>query len=72
MIIIILHMSGIVCILSIYLALPGSRGIHQSTSCVQVQDPVKTSPAVLIKRYNISQQKELELQLASQQMALQR
>ena len=30
------------------------------------------SPAALIQRYNISQQKELELQLARQQVALQR
>ena len=37
-----------------------------------VQDPVTSAPAVLIKRYNISQQKELELQLADQQLALQR
>lgn len=36
------------------------------------QDPVTGRPATLIKRYNISQQKELELQLASQQVALQR
>ena len=37
-----------------------------------MQDPVNSSPAVLIKRYNISQQKELEVQLARQQEALQR
>ncbi|KAL3144948.1 hypothetical protein ABBQ32_003454 [Trebouxia sp. C0010 RCD-2024] len=37
-----------------------------------MQDPVTGRPATLIKRYNISQQKELELQLASQQVALQR
>ena len=37
-----------------------------------VQDPVSLSPAVLVKRYNISQQKELELQLARQQDILQK
>ena len=37
-----------------------------------VQDPVSERPAVLVKRYNISQQKELELQLSVQQVALQR
>lgn len=37
-----------------------------------VQDPVDGSPAVLVKRYNITQQKELELKLAEQQEALQR
>ena len=30
------------------------------------------SPAVLVKRYNITQQKELEIKLAEQQEALQR
>ncbi|DBB13951.1 TPA: hypothetical protein ACH3X3_000930 [Trebouxia sp. C0006] len=37
-----------------------------------MQDPVSAGSAVLIKKYNISQQKELELQLGSQQVALQR
>ena len=37
-----------------------------------VQDPVDGSPAVLVKRYNITQQKELEIKLAEQQEALQR
>ncbi|KAL0024765.1 hypothetical protein WJX79_003822 [Trebouxia sp. C0005] len=37
-----------------------------------MQDPVTAGSAVLAKKYNISQQKELELQLASQQVALQR
>ena len=40
--------------------------------CCGLQDPVTELPAVLVKRYNISQQKELELQLAGQQAALQR
>lgn len=37
-----------------------------------LQDPVSEQPSVLVKRYNISQQKELELQLSIQQAALQR
>lgn len=37
-----------------------------------VQDPVEMCPAVLVKRYDITQQKELELQLARQQVDLQR
>ena len=37
-----------------------------------MQDPVNASPAVLVKRYNISQQKHLELQLTARQDALQR
>ena len=40
-------------------------------SCVLVwsgiQDPVDASPAVLVKRYNITQHKELEIQLATRQ-----
>ena len=36
------------------------------------QDPVNGSPAVLVKRYNITQQKETEMQLSMQQEALQR
>ena len=39
---------------------------------VWMQDPVSAGSAVLVQKYNISQQKELELQLASQQVALQR
>lgn len=39
---------------------------------VALQDPVDGSAAVLVKRYNITQQKELELKLAEQQEALQR
>ena len=41
-------------------------------TAVRMQDPVSAGSAVLIKKYNMSQQKELELQLASQQVALQR
>ena len=37
-----------------------------------LQDPMDGSPAVLVQRYNITQQKELELQLSLQQEALQR
>ncbi|KAL3161210.1 putative 3',5'-cyclic phosphodiesterase pde-3 [Trebouxia sp. C0009 RCD-2024] len=37
-----------------------------------MQDPVDSSPAVLVKRYNITRQKELEIQLFNQQEALQR
>ncbi|KAL0017811.1 hypothetical protein WJX77_012263 [Trebouxia sp. C0004] len=37
-----------------------------------VLDPVDKKPAVLVQRYNISQQKQLELQLHLQQEALQR
>lgn len=40
-------------------------------SCVLVwygiQDPVDASPAVLVKRYNITQHKELEMQLSTRQ-----
>jgi hypothetical protein len=43
-----------------------------SLTSVWMQDPVSAGSAVLIKKYNISQQKELELQLGSQQVALQR
>ncbi|KAL3145886.1 putative 3',5'-cyclic phosphodiesterase pde-3 [Trebouxia sp. C0009 RCD-2024] len=37
-----------------------------------LQDPVDSSPAVLVKRFNMTQQKELELQLSIQQEVLQR
>lgn len=56
--------------------------LHACRSCVKstccrlmwlvMQDPVDSSPAVLVKRYNVTQQKELELQLSDQQEALQR
>ena len=39
---------------------------------VAVQDPVDGSPAVLVQRYNITQQKQLELKLSLQQEVLQR
>ena len=39
---------------------------------VMLQDPVDKKPAVLVQRYNITQQKQLELQLHLQQEALQR
>ena len=42
-----------------------------SVAC-HVQDPVDGSPAVLVQRYNITEQKELELQLSLQQEALQK
>ena len=37
-----------------------------------LQDPVEESPAVLVKRHNISQQKHLELQLTAHQDVLER
>ncbi len=37
-----------------------------------MQDPVDSSPAVLVKRYNVTKQKELELQLSRQQEVLQK
>ncbi|KAL0024530.1 hypothetical protein WJX79_001991 [Trebouxia sp. C0005] len=37
-----------------------------------MQDPIEVCPAVLVKRYDITQQKELELQLAQQQVGLHR
>ena len=37
-----------------------------------MQDPVSGSAAVLVKKYNITEQKELELKLAQQQEALQK
>ena len=37
-----------------------------------VQDPVTSGPAVLVKRYNITQQKQIEIQLEAQQELLQR
>ena len=43
-----------------------------SLSDPYLQDPVDGSPAVLVRRYNITQQKELEIQLLNQQEALQR
>ena len=36
------------------------------------QDPVDSSPAVLVRRFNMTRQKELELQLSVQQEVLQR
>jgi len=39
---------------------------------LMLQDPVDKKPAVLVQRYNITQQKQLELQLNLQQEALQR
>ncbi len=39
---------------------------------LMLQDPVDKKPAVLVQRYNITQQKQLELQLHLQQEALQR
>ena len=41
-------------------------------ACLVLQDPVCGDAAVLVKRYNITQQKETELQLAAQQEILQR
>ena len=40
--------------------------------CIALQDPMDTTPAVLVKRYNITEQKHLELQLTAHQDALQR
>lgn len=37
-----------------------------------MQDPITEGAAVLVKRYNITQGKELELKLAEQQLVLQR
>ena len=41
-------------------------------SYVAVQDPVGGSPAVLVKRWNITNEKQIELQLEASQEALQR
>lgn len=57
---------------SLHLPCANQAEYAQDTQQHWVQDPVSSKPAVLIKKYNISQQKELELQLASQQVALQR
>ena len=52
--------------------------IVMNVSCIHftvsfsVQDPIERCPAVLVKRYDITQQKALELQLARQQVDLQR
>ena len=45
---------------------------HSAECELAMQDPMDGSPAVLVQRYNITQQKELELQLSLQQEALQR
>lgn len=37
-----------------------------------MQDPITSGAAVLVKRYNITQAKELELELAKQQISLKR
>ncbi len=37
-----------------------------------VQDPIGGSPAVLVKRWNITNEKQLEMQLEASQEALQR
>ena len=41
-------------------------------SCVLLQDPIDSSPAVLVKKYDITAQKDLELKLSIQQQKLQR
>ncbi len=41
-------------------------------SYVAVQDPIGGSPAVLVKRWNITNEKQLEMQLEASQEALQR
>ena len=48
-----------------------TRAVAQFWDCV-LQDPVNASPAVLVKRYSISQQKHLEQQLLLHEEALQR
>ncbi|DBB03659.1 hypothetical protein WJX82_000931 [Trebouxia sp. C0006] len=51
------------------------KGGAMRWECIEMwpmQDPVDSSPAVLVKRYNVTQQKELELQLSCQQEALQK
>ena len=56
-------------------AVPEALQIHITLSSHQeclMQDPVDRSPAVLVKRYNVTEQKELELQLSDQQEALQK
>ena len=47
---------------------------HQKPSqrLVCHQDPIDSNPAVLVKRSNVTQQKELEEQLSNQQEVLQR
>ncbi len=39
---------------------------------VLLQDPINASPAVLVKKYDITAQKDLELKLSIQQQELQR
>ncbi|DBA80660.1 TPA: hypothetical protein ACH3X1_007904 [Trebouxia sp. C0004] len=51
------------------------KGGAMRWECIEMwpmQDPVDLSPAVLVKRYNVTHQKELELQLSGQQEALQK
>ena len=45
-------------------------GFHVCFILNNIQDPVDASPAVLVKRYDITQQKELEIQLAARQGVL--
>lgn len=45
---------------------------RQVTVSLVIQDPITDEAAVLVKRYNITQGKELELELAKQKLALQR
>ena len=42
-------------------------GFYVCFVLINIQDPVDASPAVLVKRYDITQQKELEIQLAARQ-----
>lgn len=43
-----------------------------SSSCVLLQDPVDGSLAVLVKKWDITSEKQIELQLEASQEALQR
>ena len=51
-------------------ASPFAESPHPKNYCPQ--DPVDSNPAVLVKRFNVTQQKELEVQLSIQKEVLQR
>lgn len=47
-----------------------AKNPHTKNPCLQ--DPVDSKPAVLVKRFNVTKQKELEVQLSIQKDVLQR
>lgn len=49
-----------------------AHAANRSKQLCCVQDPVGGSPAVLVKRWNITNEKQIELQLEASQEALQR